>query len=120
MSLIFRNHYSFTPGFDVYVIYMRLDTATCGANGFAARGWYRVPPGGEVTVYNGNVDNVNRYWYWYAESTDGATWSGPFQTWVSNNAFTICYGAGCTPCRVVGLQELDVNNNNNFRVTLTA
>lgn len=120
MSLTFINHYSFSPGHDVWVIYMRLDTATCGANGLAVRGWYTVPPGGEVTVYNGSLRDVNRYWYWYAEAHDGVNWSGPYQTWVSDNGFTICYGTKCTPCRIVGLQQLDVNNSDNYRMTLTA
>ena len=120
MSLTFCNHYSFTPGYDVYVSYMRFDRASCGSgDGFIAIGWFRIPPGQCRTVYNGNV-NYNRYWAYYAEATDGATWSGNIQSWVSNSAFSLCHGSACTPCRVVGFRLLDVNNFTNYTLTLTA
>ena len=88
-------------------------------DGFIAIGWYRIPPGQCLTVYNGNV-NYNRYWAYYAEATDGATWSGNIQSWVSNSAFSLCHGSACTPCRVVGFRLLDVNNFTNYTLTLTA
>jgi hypothetical protein len=56
MTLTFSNQYSFTPGYDLYVSYMRLDRSSCaGGDGFVAVGWFRVPPGGSAR-YNGDVN----------------------------------------------------------------
>lgn len=119
MTLTFVNHHSFTPGHELYVAYMRLDRTSCsGGDGFNAIGWFRVEPGGSRTVYNGDV-NYNRYWAYYAESSDGTTWTGNIQSWVSNNAFRECHGSACTPCRVVGFRQLDVGNFKNYTLTLT-
>jgi uncharacterized membrane protein len=124
MSLVICNQYSFTSGYDVYVATMRVNRDACGANsgfgdGFNAIGWYRIPPGACRTVYTGRV-GYNRYWAYYAEATDGATWSGNIQSWVSNSAFSLCHGQKCTPCRVVGFRLLDVNGYDNYTLTLTA
>ena len=100
MSLTFCNHYSFTPGHYVYVSFMWYDPGDCppggSLDGFNTIGWYRLDPGGCQTVFNGDV-NFNRYWAYYAESTDGATWSGNIQGWVSDSAYTLCHGSACTP-----------------------
>lgn len=123
MSLTFCNHYSFTPGHYVYVSFMWHDPGDCppggSLDGFNTTGWYRLDPGGCQTVFNGDV-NFNRYWAYYAESTDGATWSGNIRGWVSDSAYTLCHGSACTPCRVVGFRLLDVNNFTGYTVTLTA
>ena len=120
MTLTFRNQYSFTAGFDLYVSYMRFDRSSCaGGDGFLTVGWFSVPPGGSTTVYNGDV-NYNRYWTYYAECPkDGTTWTGNVRGWVSNSAFRLCHGNSCTPCREVGFQWLDVNNFANYTMTLT-
>jgi uncharacterized membrane protein len=124
MSLVICNHYSFTAGHDIYVATMRLDRNACGptagsGDGFNAVGWYQVPAGACTTVFTGNV-GYNRYWAYYAESTDGVVWSGNIQSWVSNAAFSLCHGSKCTPCRVVGFRQLDVNGFQDFTLTLTA
>lgn len=74
MTLTFRKQYSFTPGYDLYVSYMRFDRASCSTgDGFVTVGWFVVPPGGSKIVYNGDA-NYNRYWTYYAECPkDGAT-----------------------------------------------
>jgi uncharacterized membrane protein len=119
MSLTFCNHYSFTPGHYVWVAFMWYDPNDCGGDHFNEIGWYRIDPGGCTTVFNSSV-NFNRNWYYYAESTDGATWNGDIQGWVSDSAFRLCHGEQCTPCRVVGFRLLDVNNYDDYTLTLTA
>lgn len=76
-------------------------------------------PGGSTTVWNGSVA-FNRYWAYYAEASDGATWTGDIQGWASDSAFRLCHGDRCTPCRVVGFRLLDVNSYDNCTLTLTA
>jgi uncharacterized membrane protein len=120
MSLTFVNQYSFTPGYELNVAFMRFDRASCSdGDGFVTVGWYIVPPGGSKTVYTGDV-NYNRYWAYYAECPkDGTTWTGDLRGWVSSSAFRLCHGRSCTPCRVVGFRWLDVNNYTNYTMTLT-
>jgi uncharacterized membrane protein len=97
---------------------MWYDPQACqSGDGFNTTGWYRLDPGGCQTVFNGDI-NFNRCWAYYAESTDGATWSGNIQAWVSNSAFTLCHGNECTPCRIVGFRPLDINNFSDYTVTL--
>ena len=56
---------------------------TCGGEGgdWQNIGWYLVNPGSCVVVYENDLD-FNRYWYYYAEADDAATWSGDFPTYV--------------------------------------
>jgi len=119
VSLTICNHHSFTPGHEIYVAYMRLDRTSCGSgDGFNAIGWFRIEPGTCQTVYNGDV-NYNRYWAYYAEAPDGTTWTGNLQSWVSNSSFRLCHGSACSPCRIVGFRQLDVNGAANYTLTLT-
>jgi|tagenome__1003787_1003787.scaffolds.fasta_scaffold20183223_2 uncharacterized membrane protein len=120
MSLTFCNRYSFTPGYDIYLAYMWYDPSNCSGDGFNTIGWYGIPPGRCVTVYNGDV-NFNTNWAYYAECPkDGGTWSGDIQGWVSNEAFRLCHGDACTPCRVVGFRLFSVNNDPDVTIPLTA
>lgn len=116
MSLVICNNYPST----VYLSYMWYDPANCGSGDhFDTIGWYQVNPGACRTVFFGNV-NFNRYWAYYAEAVNGAVWNGNIQAWVSNSAYRLCHGATCTPCRVVGFRLLDVDNFNNYTLTLIA
>src|SRR5690348_827545 len=54
------------------------------------RGWWRITTGQCKTVYGGDLDDVNRYWCYYAEADDGATWSGPYRRFLPYQAFSWC------------------------------
>jgi len=100
------------------VAVMRYDPGSCSrGDRYSVEGWWCMNPGECRTVFGGSA-NYNRYWYFYAEAVDGATWSGPFRSYVSNNAFKICHSDSCTPCRIVGFFERQVTAPN-FRLTLT-
>ena len=103
----------------VSVAIMRYDPQICPrGDRFSVQGWWNISPGACATVFGGSV-NYNRYWAFYAEATDGRTWSGNIRSWVSNNAFKICHSDSCTPCRVVGFRQFDVNGFTNYTMNLT-
>lgn len=114
MSLTFQNHYSFTQGYDLWLAFMYYDEGDCpSGDRYMQIGWYRIPPGGQTTVWNGSAKN--RYFPFYAEChADGATWNGNIQGWVSDSKFNLCHSDKCTPCRIVGFQELYVGNFDDF------
>jgi uncharacterized membrane protein len=92
----------------------------CGGEGgdWQNMGWYPVDPGQCVEVYNNDLDDVNRFWYFFAEADDGAAWSGDFPTFVKDpEAFNICDGIGTTALRIVGFRELDVGDNDEYTLT---
>jgi uncharacterized membrane protein len=62
---------------------------------------------------------VNRYWYYYAEATDGAKWSGDFPTYVNNEAFDHCDSPPNSSMIVLGFRELDVGDADNYTLTFT-
>jgi uncharacterized membrane protein len=82
---------AFCNGFheEVWVAYMFYSPDTCGGEGnFQTIGWFAIAPGQCATVYANDLDDVNnRYWYYYAESASGSTWSGPVQVYVTDEAF---------------------------------
>lgn len=118
MSLTFQNRYSFTQGYDIWLTFMYYDQ-NCGGDHYRQVGWYRIPPGGQVTVYNGSTKG--RYFPYHAEChADGAVWSGDITGWVSDSAYNLCHGDKCTPCRIVGFRSLQVGDFDNFMQPLGA
>ncbi len=116
MSLVFCNRYT-SP---VSVAIMRYDPQSCpNGDRFSVQGWWNIPPNVCTTVYGGSV-GYNRYWAFYAESADGRTWTGDVRAWVSNNAFKLCHSDSCSPCRVVGFRQFDVNSYDNYTINLVA
>jgi uncharacterized membrane protein len=80
--------------------------------------WYPVEPGSCVVVYRNDLSDLNRYWYFYAEADDGATWTGDFPTFIKDpDAFNICDGVGSSALRTVGFLELDVGDNDEYTLT---
>jgi Protein of unknown function (DUF1036) len=100
-------------GRKMFVAYMRREFACLGE--FAAggpweiRGWITLDPG--ETEYRAN-ETENRWFYYYAEADDGATWSGPHVAMVSDAKFHRCVGEGVSTgghggLFDVGMRELD-------------
>jgi uncharacterized membrane protein len=109
----FTNSY----GQKIYVAYMRVDN-DCGddcGDPWIVKGWVGLDPGETETRAN---PTSNRYFYYYAESVDGAFWSGPYPAEVTQTVFSKCTclgviiinGPGTNPYETVGFRELDTDN----------
>jgi uncharacterized membrane protein len=48
-------------------------------------GWWNIQPGYTQTVLTGSL--INRYFYFYAKSSDGFVWSGYTNTCINDNGF---------------------------------
>ena len=82
---------------------------------WGTRGWWLLNPGQEAYV----VDTNNRFFYYYAETTDGSrlwTSDGPTVP-VPPRKFDLCIDIGSTDARNVGMRKLDLNVNNRWRLT---
>jgi uncharacterized membrane protein len=82
-------------------------------------GWWNVQPGAVATVYGNDVDDVNRFWYFFAQATDGATWSGPISERVPSHAFELCASIASNMDRFIGMREFDVDSNSTYTLNLT-
>jgi hypothetical protein len=91
----------------------------CSGTPFQKEAWYTVSYGETVSVWNGDVAWLNRYYYFHAESDTGSVWDGPINVEVTNSAFNQCQwdDGGCD--RWVGFQEIDVGGNWDYTITLT-
>jgi len=111
----------------VWTAIMFYSPETCGGEGgdFEMMGWWRIEPGACALVYANDLEDVNQFWYFYAEADDGAHWSGPYRANVSLNAFggdQACWGvqrvvAGSEYERI-GYREIDVGDNDDYTVNL--
>ena len=106
----FTNSY----GKKLFVAYMRRDFACqdeCGSI-WDVLGWINLDPGETETRAN---PTTNRWYYYYAEATDGAVWAGPYLAEVTQAKFEKCTclgvlvvnGAASNPYHKVGFRELD-------------
>ena len=82
------------------------------------------PPGGWVTgqplaVRTGlDLDDVNRYWCFYAHASDGAYWAGPYKRMVPHSAYEWCEWTSNTDSRLVGFRLLDIDSHDDYTVNL--
>jgi uncharacterized membrane protein len=82
---------------------------------WGTRGWWLLNPGEEAYV----LDTNNRFFYYYAEATDGSrlwTSESPIVP-VPPRKFDLCIDIGSTDARGVGMRILDLNVNNRWRLT---
>src|SRR6188768_2403614 len=90
----------------VWVAFQWYHPPTCdGGDPWITRGWWKLVPGQCKTVFGSDLQDVNTFYYWYAEAADGAVWSGPFMTCVPQQAFTWCLNTCSTAARYVGFRE---------------
>jgi hypothetical protein len=115
MSLTFINA---VPNSTIWIAYLYYNGG-CSGSPFEKQAWYSVTYGGNVSVWNGDVAWLNRYYYFHAESSTGSVWNGPINVEVTNNAFEQCQwdDSGCD--RWAGFQEIDVGDNWDYTITLT-
>jgi uncharacterized membrane protein len=97
---------------------------TCGGEGdnFEMMGWWNIEPGACALVYGDDLEDLNRYWYYYADAGDGAVWSGPYGASVPLAAFDQCYGIGVIiennhESIAIGFRELDIGDNDDYTLT---
>jgi len=92
---------------------------TCGGEGqnFEMQGWWNIEPGSCALVYGNDLEDLNRFWYYFAHSNDGAMWSGPFTASVPSEAFDQCYGVGVSPGEGIGFRQLDIGDNDDYTLT---
>jgi uncharacterized membrane protein len=96
----------------------------CGGEGdnFEMMGWWNIAPGSCALVYGGDLQDLNRYSYYFAQAEDGAVWSGPYGASVPIAAFDQCYGIGVIiengdESVSIGFRELDIDSYDNYTLT---
>lgn len=111
----FRNKTSVT----IWVAFQWSSPSCSDGGEWETKGWWKLEPGQTKTVFGQNLQNVNTYYYYYAEASDGSVWSGPFDTCVPQSAFDWCLNTCCTPtCRTVGFREKYIDGYNNYTINL--
>jgi uncharacterized membrane protein len=80
-------------------------------------GWWAIEPNGQATVSVADLDDVNRYWYYFAQAADGAYWAGPYDIVVPNIAFDWCIDTANSDSFTVGMRELDIGGNDTYTLT---
>jgi uncharacterized membrane protein len=114
---------SYTAPLSVVIMFWSPDT--CGGEGdnWQMMGWYNFDPGTCGVVYENDLEDLNRYWYYYALAEDGAFWAGSLGgTSVPKDAFDLCWGAGIAAdenSQGVSFRELDIDGSDDFTLSLT-
>jgi uncharacterized membrane protein len=111
--LTFQNNHSSR----VWVAIMFLSPDTCGQDGnWQTIGWYGIDPGNSADVYDNDLEDLNRYFFYYAKAADGATWSGNWgNVYLYHHAFNSCINIGSTDAyAVVGMRLIDVDGNDDI------
>jgi len=119
MALNVVNRYS--APISVMVEYYHPACQDAGLSPWRKVGWYNIPPNSQKAVILGNLAGLNRYWYFYAQATDGMRWQGPFRELVRSSAFQECADlADNVHYRWIGMTELDVDGGADYFLVLTA
>jgi uncharacterized membrane protein len=59
--------------------------------GWETMDWWRIDPGNSADVFDNDVEDLHRYFYFYAKASDGAEWSGDYgPVYVYHRAFDSC------------------------------
>jgi len=84
-------------------------------------GWYNLDPGQQKVVFRGGLNLINRFWYFYAQATDGTRWMGSYPELVRSAAFRECAGlADNVNYHSIGMRELDIAGQADYWLVLTA
>jgi uncharacterized membrane protein len=109
----------------IYTAIMFYSPDRCGGDGgnFETMGWWPLNPGQCALVYGNDLEDLNRFWYYFAMADDGAVWAGPFGTSVPRAAFDGCFGTGVGGASsefiAIGYRELDIGDNDDYTLTFT-
>ena len=120
MSLTFSNHYTA----DVSIAILWYSPGCPDGGDWEKAGWYNVAVGQSMTVFNGSLHSINRYWYFHGEAADGTTWTAlsgqpNVVTAIPNTAFDWCWNTGSTGAFEASFREIDVGSNDGYTVNLT-
>jgi uncharacterized membrane protein len=95
-------------------------------NYWTREGWFSLYPGVCKKVLpntwakdvDDDLSDINRYFCFYAQASDGAKWLGPYKRSVSNDAFErrdcVAYSQGWT----AGFRLFDIDDNDDYTVNL--
>src|SRR5262245_53739200 len=93
----------------------------CGGEGknFEIRGWWNIAPHSSAVVFGGDCD-FNRFWYCFAQASDGRKWTGPFNHSLPHEAFDTCWGIANTQQTIAGhFFQFDTGGADNVNLHLT-
>lgn len=119
MSWRFRNSYGTT----VWVVIMWYTPGCSDGGDWSKKGWWSLEPGETKTVLGGDLEDINRYFYYYGETGDRTTqWAGSFFTCIPQTAFDWCLNTCDTnpETRNLGLREVDIGDYDTYTVNLTS
>jgi uncharacterized membrane protein len=120
MGLTITNQYS--ASLSAAIMFWSPDTCSGEGGDWQMMGWWNIDPGGSAFVYANDLEDLNRYWYYYAYSSDGARWAGD-GSWVRSvptAAFNQCFGAGVVgDTEEVDFRQLDIDGNDDWTLNLT-
>ena len=104
----------------IWTAIMYFNPDECGGEGrdFLMVAWWPIEPGSCANVFGDDLEDVNRYWYYYAIADDGAEWAGPYVNQVqSDKPVHQCWGIGVSPGDRVAFRELDIHDNDDYTLT---
>jgi len=114
MALTICNQHS--SSVTVAIGYSNIDHCA-NAGKWIKEGWWTIAPGQCARVYGGSLKNLNRYWLYYAHTSDGTKWSGNYCTNVTQKAFYQCWNDPSD--YQVCYRLLDINSYENYTLTLS-
>jgi len=114
MALNFVNHNQNT----IWIALVYGD-AGCGPNQFRKQGWWSIPPGQTLNIWDVDLQTVNRHAAFYADDSSGNTWSGTGNAYqVTNAGFNQCFDDNTNCNQQYNFVPLDFdradNGNHNF------
>ena len=81
-------------------------------------GWWNLTVGQSKIVSGLDLDEVNRYWCFYAHAADGTYWGGPYHRMVPHEAYEWCEWTSSTSAHSVGFRLFDIDGNDDYTVIL--
>jgi uncharacterized membrane protein len=105
----------------VYVTFQWYSPGCKDGGSWETQGWWLIQPGATATVFGRDLQTVDEYFYFYAESNDRRLiWSGPYKTCCPSTAFDWCLNT-CNNnpnTRVLGFREINIGSYNNYTLNL--
>ncbi|MGA9843911.1 MAG: DUF1036 domain-containing protein [Nitrososphaeraceae archaeon] len=89
-----------------------------GAGDWMITGWWTMKPGSCINVFNEDLEDLNRFYCYFAVAADGGRWSGPIVRRVRNAAFQWCENTGTLDSFIAGFRVIDIGDNDDFTVNL--
>src|SRR4051794_18101466 len=84
---------------------------------WAKKGWWQIEPGQCKIAIGGDLRN--RWYYFFAEASDGSFWAGGLTTQAPQRVFDWCLNTGSTDSRVLGFRTIDTGSSKSHTVNLT-